>query len=321
MAKRKRLGPVTPGAETRTPAQSPLLPRITAPIADVAAHTATQAAFEEVAGALDAARREGRLVQALPLVAIKGDHIVRDRMVLDPQDMQALQSSLADRGQQTPIEVVALQDGSYGLISGWRRVEALRNLGKDTVLAFIRTPTGADEAYVAMIEENEIRAGLSFYERARLTAEAVRLGIYPDVSKAVQGLFKNSSASKKSKILNFVSVYSQLDTVLQFPTHIPERLGLALAGAIAQDGKFSARLKDALRKTPAQDAAGERAALERALKKKPAATSKTTAQELAPGLFVQEGKGRVVLSGQALDAALLQDLREWLSSRAGKSAK
>jgi hypothetical protein len=31
-----------------------------------------------------------------------------------------------------------------------------------------------------MVEENEIRAGISFYERARLAAEAAKLGIYPD---------------------------------------------------------------------------------------------------------------------------------------------
>jgi hypothetical protein len=34
------------------------------------------------------------------------------------------------------------------------------------------------EAYLAMVEENEIRVGLSFYERARIVARAAEAGVF-----------------------------------------------------------------------------------------------------------------------------------------------
>jgi ParB family chromosome partitioning protein len=43
--------------------------------------------------------------------------------------MAALVTSLRARGQQVPIEVVA-REGGYGLISGLRRVMALREIGE-----------------------------------------------------------------------------------------------------------------------------------------------------------------------------------------------
>jgi ParB family chromosome partitioning protein len=258
------------------------------------------------------------LIQPLPLERIATDHLVRDRMVLEDEDMQALKSSLKARGQQTPVEVVQLPEGRYGLISGWRRIEALRQMGQESVLALVRSPQTADAAYVAMIEENEIRAGLSYYERARLAAEAVRIGVYPNVSAAVQALFANASSSKRSKILNFVAVHDSLGSVLQFPAAIPERLGLALAAAFAATPEFAARLKDTLRKTPASDVGRERATLERALKKKgPSSAVKAVRDEIASDLFIEAGKGRVTVSGKGVTEALVTELRAWLVARAG----
>ena len=90
----------------------------------------------------------------------------------------ALMASLESRGQQTPIEVVELADGRFGLISGWRRLTALRQLqadegrgqGLDTVLALLRRPDTASDAYVSMVEENEIRTDLSHFERGRIAS-------------------------------------------------------------------------------------------------------------------------------------------------------
>ena len=46
-----------------------------------------------------------------------------------------------------------------------------------------------EDAYVAMVEENEIRVGLSFYERARIAAKSVEAGVYPDDRAALRALF------------------------------------------------------------------------------------------------------------------------------------
>jgi ParB family chromosome partitioning protein len=72
------------------------------------------------------------------------------------------------------------------------------------VLAVLRRPDTAAEAYVAMVEENEIRVGLSYYERARVAARAAEAGVFEDASAAIDVLFSTASKAKRSKIRSFV---------------------------------------------------------------------------------------------------------------------
>lgn len=329
MAKRRRLGPANPESNqqylalrAQVEGRAEQRRRIAAPIADEAGDAAEQAAFEEVVGALRTAREEGRLIQRLQLDEIRQDHLLRDRLILDEDEMAALMASLSARGQQTPVEAIALPEGGYGLISGLRRVEALRRLGQKTVLALIRAPDSSEAAYVAMVEENDIRANLSFYERGRVAAEAARIGIYPNSQAAVQALFAHASASKRSKILNFVTLHEGLGGSLHFPAAIPEKLGLALVKAMSDMPDFATRLRESLRKTPAMDAAAERAALERALARAGKRTSKKKArtaprgEEIVKDLFFDTSQGQVVVQGARLDAHLVVKLRQWLIDQA-----
>ena len=59
--------------------------------------------------------------------------------VREPHRQRRLLASLADRGQQTPIVVVAAagQPGRYLVIDGHKRVAALEQLGRDTVEATV----------------------------------------------------------------------------------------------------------------------------------------------------------------------------------------
>ena len=110
------------------------------PIAQVAGETSAVAALAEVSGALAGARAEGRLVQRLPLDAVEIDYLVRDRLGIDVEEMAALVESIRLHGQRTPIEVTEIAPGSvsgnvsgrFGLISGWRRLTALRQLADET---------------------------------------------------------------------------------------------------------------------------------------------------------------------------------------------
>ncbi len=312
MAKRKRLDvptePVPSDLETKS-AFSP--PRTRMPIADVASDTAGRAALEEVAREMTAAEEQGRVIKRLPISGISMHHLCRDRMVLDEEEMEALKASLAARGQQTPVEVVRLGPG-YGLISGLRRIEALRALGQTEVLALVRQPDSAAAAYRSMIEENEIRADLSFYERANIAHAAVGQGVYPRVKDAVAGLFAHAAPAKRSKIAKFVVLREALGGVLRFPTAIPEKLGFALAQAIEADRSFAGRLSTALKSADPQDAAAERAVLDAALKR-PSVPPRR--EELAPGLTLEVGKGRAILSGKSLDDGLLDELRAFLAAR------
>lgn len=334
MAKRKRLGPAfgdsvdpvpDPGVETNrvaigTGIQVGLEARPPAPIARVSGDAALRAALDEVSGELRQARVEGRMVANLPLAAVEAGHLVRDRIAMDVEDLATLADSLRARGQQMPIEVVDLGAGRYGLISGWRRLTALRRLHDETgearfaqVQALIRQPNGAAGAYLAMVEENEIRAGLSFYERARIAVQAVAQGVHADVFHAVQSLFASARAPKRSKILAFAGLVEALDAHLRFPSAIPEKLGLSLATALKGDAGFKRRLTEALRKTPPETPEAERRLLEQALS--PPRTERPRPREVVPGVTLRAEKARLVLSGKGVTPDLIEGLEHWLTTR------
>ena len=238
MAKRKRLG-----GPLQDYLSTPQGPAASAPIARVAGDAAASAAFDEVSRELSEAREEGRLVLRLPLESVEAAWMTRDRAhpgTGDDPDFAALLDSLRRNGQRSPIEVVEIAPGRYGLLSGWRRLTALRQLrdeGGDvsTVLAFPRRPESAQAAYLAMVEENEIRLGLSYYERARIAARAVEAGVFATPKAALQGLFASASRARRSKIGSFLAIYRVLGDEIRFPQAMTERLGLALAKVIDAD--------------------------------------------------------------------------------------
>lgn len=327
MAKRKRLTPArldgAPASEAAAPAALPRAFQTRPPIADVAHDAAASAALSEVAQTLSDARAQGRLIQALPLDAIDADYLVRDRMAVDADDMATLIESLTTRGQQTAIEVTALDNGRYGLISGWRRLTALRqmqtqNPSIDTVLAIVRTPADAAEAYLAMVEENEIRVGLSYYERARIVARAVDRGVYKKDRLALSALFHAASRPKRSKIGSFLRIVRSLDDHLRFPTALTERTGLALAQALDADPQTTPRVIAALADSAITTAEAELRAITAAMTPPSAAAEKplkTTPQTLPNGVQVISGKdGALTLKGpQMRDADFRARLIDWLS--------
>lgn len=310
------------------------LHRSPAPIAQVAGDSATAAALREVTDELHAARAEGRLIQRLSLTAIEADHLVRDRLDHDAAEMHALQESLRARGQQTPIEVVDLGDGCYGLISGWRRLQALAFLHDQTgetrfatVQALLRRPETSAQAYLAMVEENEIRVGLGHYERARIAAHAAHIGVYRDSKTALQHLFQSASRAKRSKIGSFITIYDQLDGCLRFPATIPERLGLALAHALEADPALSLRILKACAVADPKTSAEEQAVLARMIAPQspdkglgaPSTPKYTPPEELAPGIWLQPAgppqAPRYTLHGPGVTAAFRDRLAAWLQSQ------
>lgn len=343
MAKRKRLTPaaLTPpppspaGLETKSVSVRGPGSVTRAPIAQVAGDTAARAALEDLASEVTKARVTGRMVQSLPLSEVHADHLLRDRIISDTDEMASLKNSIKARGQQTPIEVVELDGGGYGLISGFRRLTALKELFEDTknvdfsvIHSLIKPKDSVSDSYVAMVEENEIRADLSLYERARIAVEASKLGVYPTAQHAVQTLFAHASAAKRSKIKSFIPIHEVLGKVLLFPSAIPERLGLALSAALDATGDFGRKLRDNLRNNPSKTIAQERQLLERALQ--PTKTAGKTrvnvrasdaASKQAPpshglevvsGVMIAEQDGTLVLSGENVTAALRADLVAWL---------
>lgn len=335
MAKRRRLTPANPdflGAAPETKSMAPL-GGMRAPIADVASEASATAALEELSREMQSAQAAGRMIVSLPLSEIRLDHLVRDRIPQQGEDMDALVASLRARGQQTPIEVVALAQGGYGLISGWRRCTALsllqdEGVGDGTVLAIKRRPDDASDAYLAMVEENEIRVGLSYFERARIAAKAVEQGVYNTEKEALMNLFGSASRAKRSKIRSFIGVVSALDGVLQFPQSIGERLGLQLSAALGRDPQLAAGLREGLQANTPEGAEEElkfisdmlarKTVSDKAAKpKKQDAPAAYATRDLRPGLSVKVHKsdGRLELSGPALTPDLRTRLLTWLEKQ------
>ena len=335
MAKRMRLTPPQDTYLAPAPLESKALngpfgsvSRSTVPIAQMAGDAATAAALQEVSAELQSARAEGRLIQSVPLSSIEVDHLLRDRIHHDDEDMAALRESLRARGQQTPVDLVDLGAGRFGLISGWRRFMALSDLYAQTgesrffhIQALLRRPDGSQDAYLAMVEENEIRVGLGHYERARIAAKAADAGVYPDVQAALKHLFSSASKAKRSKIGTFVSVFKHLDGVLRFPTVISERMGLALAAALEADADFKARLIQMLGTEDLQSPEQEQALIAKALrpdKHKNSAEDSEVGRsvEVVDGVWLlvsgSASRPRFTLSGPGLKPEFTEKLLAWL---------
>lgn len=338
MAKRKRLTAPDPSTiaapETKSMlSQAPIgvVPKRRAPIADVAGDAATTAALQAVAAELTAAKTQGRMVHALALDAVNPNYLIRDRVTLDGEEMEVLKASLQQRGQQTPIEVVETGSGRYGLISGFRRLHALRELSRDggaqTVLALVRQPQEASDAYTAMVEENEIRVGLSYFERANVVARAVEAKVFVSESDALKHLFASASRAKRSKIKSFLPVIRALGSHLVYPGALTERQGLALSALIAKDPEFAPRLCDRLRKAMPGSAGAEADVINRALqqasnaaadaqvvKPTPPAAKPTGVemQTLPSGIKVQHKPGNIRITGDAVTPDVVQSILEML---------
>src|SRR5215471_21536345 len=112
--------------------------------------------------------------------------------VRHPARQRRLLASLAESGQQAPIVVVAAEDqaGCYIVIDGYKRIAALKQLGRDTVEAVV-WPMGEAAAVLLdrtlrlsehetalevgwLLEELEQRFGYSLEELARRFDRSVR---------------------------------------------------------------------------------------------------------------------------------------------------
>ncbi len=251
-----------------------------APIAQIAAETAAahdprsaearaEAARDRAeATAFREAQGRGLVMLEIPLDEIEADALVRDRMVIDAAELEELQAAIARNGLRLPVEVFP-RDGTgapWGLLSGYRRLMAVRSLrdlnrdGRyDRIKAVVRAPEAMGGAFAAMIEENEIRAALSHYERGRIAVIAAQQGAFPNAEAAVDALFPVASKAKRSKIRSFALIFEELGDMLKFPDLLREKEGLRLAQGL-RDGAETP-LRTALAEADAASAEEEAAVI------------------------------------------------------------
>jgi ParB family transcriptional regulator, chromosome partitioning protein len=140
-----------------------------------------------------------------------------DRLrIITRSSVARLLSSLATEGQQTPVLVVANDQGRYVLIDGYRRVEALARLGRDTVEAVVLELDEPSALIYRHRQQRSVRSsaleegwllaelnqqyGFDQYELARRLGHhqswvSRRLGLQATLPSSVQELVRNGRLS------------------------------------------------------------------------------------------------------------------------------
>jgi ParB family chromosome partitioning protein len=132
-----------------------------------------------------------------------------------------------------------------------------------TIKAVLRDPEQMGGAFVAMVEENEIRQDLSHYERGRIAVVAAQQGAFHNTEEAVAQMFASASKAKRSKIRSFAMIFEELGDMLNFPEALREKDGLQLAQALRNGSE--ARLREVLETNQGVDAKTEWALIEAVL--------------------------------------------------------
>ena len=257
----------------------------TAPIAQVAAETAPLATPAGPGARLDRldaerlkeAEAKGLLITEIPIDKINTENMIRDRSVIGRAELDELKLSIDVNGLRLPIEVVAEEGGTYALLSGYRRLVAHQELAAryepdsekpeeggntdfQTIKAIIRTEQDTAAAFVAMVEENEIRENLSHYERGRIAVLAARENAFKSTDDAIKALFFSASKAKRSKIKSFAEIFEAFGDLLSFAEDITERRGLRIVAALRLGAEE--RLRDALSRIAARNFEDEWQAME-----------------------------------------------------------
>jgi ParB family chromosome partitioning protein len=182
-------------------------------------------------------------LRQIPLAEIDPAALTRDREGLDAGALDELKTSIAASGLRMPVEVFPLADPKpphrYGLLSGLRRLMAFQGLLEltgqpkySTIPAFLRAPGSMTQALASMIEENEIRASLSPWERGRIAYLAHRQEIFPTIEEAVARLYPAASRVKRIRLRALAHLAQELDGHLTYPENLSQGQALRLSSAL-----------------------------------------------------------------------------------------
>jgi hypothetical protein len=141
------------------------------------------------------------------MIAIGGIAVAKHRLRALRQDTaNALTQSMANQGQLQPIVVRPRKDGAYWLVAGLHRFEAAKKLKWKEINCIIFDGMAADEAELAEIDENLIRAELSPAERALHIGKRKELyeKVHPETRKGgAPGRAGGGKKAKTAKLATF----------------------------------------------------------------------------------------------------------------------
>lgn len=98
----------------------------------------------------------------------------KDRLELDPEEINDLALSIQAQGQLIPILVSPADGGRFRIVYGRRRLEALRKIGLPAK-ALVRD-LDEDQAILAQGQENTFRRDLSWIEKAVFARQLIEAG-------------------------------------------------------------------------------------------------------------------------------------------------
>ena len=113
------------------------------------------------------------------------------RRVFDQEKIEQLAASIAQYGLLQPITVLPLEDGSYQLVAGERRLLACRRLRMQEVPAILTTMDEERSSALALVE-NIQRCDLNFFEEAAAIQKLMKMGGYTQ-----------QAVAKKLRLLQF----------------------------------------------------------------------------------------------------------------------
>ena len=121
---------------------------------------------------------------------------------LRPEKVDEFAESIAARGQLQPIIVRPRGDTDYLLVVGSHRLEAVRKLGHEAIECRVLDGMDADQALLAEIDENLVRADLTPSERAahHATRKKLYLKLHPETEKGKAGGRPRKTSDKMSKV-------------------------------------------------------------------------------------------------------------------------
>ena len=296
---------------------------------------AIRAENDRLAHEFVALKKQGLIVARIPLEAVRMSKLIRDRHTKSDADLRDLVASIREVGLSNPIQVEQVEDGSYELIQGYRRLAAFRELAqKDESYAKIPAGIapagqGMDMLYRRMVDENLVRKDISFAEMATLARDYAidpRVGT-PGVDEAIKVLYASSNAQKRSYVRSFAILLEMLEKHLEYPEEIPRALGLSLRTRMSQIPEVQGAIVRALRDLPnrtaeqelnvlrrfaggAQEKGEPKRAGEDKLAAGPKPRGKTTLRIERP-----EGTAKLIASDGRIELKLDKDFSDYEASR------
>ncbi|MGJ8616358.1 MAG: ParB/RepB/Spo0J family partition protein [Sulfitobacter sp.] len=242
--------------------------------------------------------------------------LTRDRSTGIDLELAELKESIKAIGLSNPIRVEQKEDG-FELIQGFRRLNAFRELAKETgdprytriPAAMVPRGEPVENLYRKMVDENMVRKDLSFGEMAQLALSYAKDADI-DPGEAVSTLYASALKQKRTYIRQFARVLQDLEGAVKFPEAIPRALGLDIYRALDADAGRAGGLIAALKAAPARDATAEVRLLKDTLaerKKQPREPIAKTVSKTSLRLGRPEGEARVTALDGRIELRLDKD--------------